>query len=222
MARIRTIKPDFWTDEKIVKLSPLARLLFIGLWNFVDDEGRMEFSLLGMKLKILPLESTDCSGEFGEIRGNELITQYEVNGKSYICVNGFEKHQKIDKRSLSRLPAPPNSPEFPRIPPTEGKGRDQGREEEGKDKKYIFTGKKVKLTQADFEKFSKTYHAIPDLRAELEAADNFYHGKGEEKWFMALGGWLNNSHQKYISRQNPPKKYQKSISPHVSVIGGSA
>lgn len=30
MARIRTIKPDFWTDEKLVKLSMEARLFFIG------------------------------------------------------------------------------------------------------------------------------------------------------------------------------------------------
>ena len=30
MARIRTIKPDFWTDEKVVELSAFARLLFIG------------------------------------------------------------------------------------------------------------------------------------------------------------------------------------------------
>ena len=32
MPRIRTIKPEFWTDEKIIELSLPARLLFIGLW----------------------------------------------------------------------------------------------------------------------------------------------------------------------------------------------
>ena len=39
MARIRTIKPEFWTDEKVVTLPFEARLLFIGMWNFCDDEG---------------------------------------------------------------------------------------------------------------------------------------------------------------------------------------
>lgn len=33
MARIRTIKPEFWTDEKIVECSFEARLMFIGMFN---------------------------------------------------------------------------------------------------------------------------------------------------------------------------------------------
>ena len=39
MARIRTIKPQFWDDLKIGRLSRDARLLYIGLWNFADDLG---------------------------------------------------------------------------------------------------------------------------------------------------------------------------------------
>ena len=41
MARIRTIKPEFFTSEDIVALSPLARLLFIALWCEADREGRL-------------------------------------------------------------------------------------------------------------------------------------------------------------------------------------
>ena len=39
MARIRSIKPQFWTSEQIADCSSNARLLFIGLWNFCDDCG---------------------------------------------------------------------------------------------------------------------------------------------------------------------------------------
>ena len=28
-----------WTSEQIVECSPIARLLFIGMWNFCDDGG---------------------------------------------------------------------------------------------------------------------------------------------------------------------------------------
>jgi hypothetical protein len=41
MARIRTIKPEFWTDEKIVECSFEARLMFIGMFNFADDKGNL-------------------------------------------------------------------------------------------------------------------------------------------------------------------------------------
>jgi len=39
MARIRTIKPDFWRDESLAMVSPEACLLAIGLLNHCDDEG---------------------------------------------------------------------------------------------------------------------------------------------------------------------------------------
>ena len=82
MARIRTIKPDFWTDEKIVELSPLARLLFIGLWNFADDDGRMPYSTTRIKLQILPADAADISALLGEIRGKLLIDVYVVDNTS--------------------------------------------------------------------------------------------------------------------------------------------
>ncbi len=39
MARIRSIKTEFWTAEQVMECSPIARLLFIGMWNFCDDGG---------------------------------------------------------------------------------------------------------------------------------------------------------------------------------------
>ena len=40
MARIRSIKPEFWDNQYLKQLSSLARLTFIGLWSQADDEGR--------------------------------------------------------------------------------------------------------------------------------------------------------------------------------------
>lgn len=134
MARIRSIKPEFWTDEKIVELSAYARLMFIGLWNFCDDSGRMTYSPKRIKMQIFPADPIDCSELLGEIRGASLIDVYVIDGVEYLAIKGFDKHQKIDKRTASKLPPPPNSPEFPRIPPTEGKGVEgKGKEGNGGD-----------------------------------------------------------------------------------------
>lgn len=38
--RIRTVKPEYWTDGKIKRLSDSCALFYIALWNFCDDEGK--------------------------------------------------------------------------------------------------------------------------------------------------------------------------------------
>jgi len=110
MARIRTIKPDFWTDEKIVELSAFARLLFIGLWNFADDEGRMVCSPKRIKMQILPADPADSPRLLDELSGAKLIERYVVDGIEYLEINNFARHQKIDKRFPSKLPKKPKFP----------------------------------------------------------------------------------------------------------------
>jgi hypothetical protein len=133
MARIRSIKPDFWTDEKIVELSAFARLLFIGLWNFADDDGRMVYSPKKIKMQVFPADNLDISELFEEIRRESLISVYVVDGVEYLQIKNFALHQKIDKRTTSKYPTPPKSPkipptspDFPQIPTTdmEGNGRE--------------------------------------------------------------------------------------------------
>lgn len=214
MARIRSIKPEFWTDEKVVALSPLARLLFIGLWNFCDDYGRMEFSLRRIKLQILPSDPTDCSGEFGEIRREGLVQDYEVDGKHYLQIVHFEKHQKVDRRSSSRIPPPPpNSPESRRVPPNsspggEGKGREKEKEEGRPAREYQFRGQVIRLTAEQIAGWEKTYHGIPDLTAELWAIDAKFAADPPPDWYGKLSGWLNQKHQKLLEgkreKDRPP------------------
>lgn len=206
MARIRSIKPDFWTDEKVVELSAFARLLFIGLWNFADDEGRMAYSPKKIKMQIFPADTLDISELFGEIRGENLVEIYSVDNTEYLQITHFSKHQKIDKRTPSKLPPNPDSPpESPRIPTTEGKGREEDKEEESK---YRFAGVIVKLKDSDYSQLKRTYSGIPDFDAELDAADKQYQQEKPGNWFIALGNRLNARHQGLLSRQpqNKPRK----------------
>ncbi len=152
MTRIRTIKPEFWTDEKVVELSAFARLLFIGIWNFCDDEGRMVYSPRRIKMQIFPADALDIEALFDELTANGLVQVYGTSGSRYLQVRGFARHQKIDKRSASRLPPPPDfteslrsqppypkPAESPRIPPPEGKGM-EGKGEEGIDSEADASG----------------------------------------------------------------------------------
>jgi len=111
MARIRTIKPEFWTDKKIIRLSRDARLFFIGLWNFADDNGVLEADPLQLKAWIFPVDPDigieEIEKFLAELEKLELIKIYEINGTSYIWIKNFSKHQKIDRPRKSNLPLPP-------------------------------------------------------------------------------------------------------------------
>jgi len=100
MARIRTVKPEYWSSEQVMACTRNSRLLFIGLWNFADDCGRLADSAKSIKAQIFPgdddVSSESVRGMLDELSGNGLLMKYEVEGKAYIEITGW-KHQRIDK-----------------------------------------------------------------------------------------------------------------------------
>lgn len=130
MARIRTIKPEFFTSEDIVELSPLARLFYIGLWCEADREGRLAWKAKTFKLRYLPADDCDLEALSAELTEAGLVEIYEVDGKQYAEIPSFTRHQVINNReSASEIPARV-ADACPRVK-AEGK---EGREgKEGKD-----------------------------------------------------------------------------------------
>jgi hypothetical protein len=108
VARIRTIKPEFPQSETIGSLSRDARLLFIQLWTIVDDEGRARAASRMLASLLYPYDD-DAVGLIGawldELELASCIRRYEVDGSRYLEITQWRKHQKIDKPSVSKLPA---------------------------------------------------------------------------------------------------------------------
>ena len=104
MARIRTIKPEFFTSEDIVNLSPLARLLYIAIWCEADKEGRLAWKPVTFKLRYFPGDSCDIQAMCKEIIDGGLVKLY---GEGLAVVPSFKAHQHINPReSDSQLPEP--------------------------------------------------------------------------------------------------------------------
>lgn len=137
MARIRTIKPEFWTSEQVLECSPIARLLFIGMWNFCDDGGNTVDSERTLKAQVFPaddISASDVRRLLDELSSNGLIVKYSNENKDFLHVTGW-KHQKIDRPTLKHPPFPgydsrSNRRDIVEPSPPEGKGR-EGKGEEG-------------------------------------------------------------------------------------------
>ena len=112
--RIRSIKPEFWRSEDIADLTVEDRLLFIGLWSYVDDNGVGIDRLADVCADLFALDlERDPPETFARVsRGLQnlseagRIVRYTVEGKSYLHITNWSKHQRIDKPNKARYPHP--------------------------------------------------------------------------------------------------------------------
>ena len=112
--RIRSIKPEFWRSEDISSLDIPDRLLFIGLWSYVDDNGvgqdresLVAADLFADDLSRDPRETlARVSGGLERLSEAGRIVRYTVDGRAYLAVTNWERHQRIDKPNKPRYPLP--------------------------------------------------------------------------------------------------------------------
>nr|WP_282564193.1 DnaT-like ssDNA-binding domain-containing protein [Providencia rettgeri] len=106
MARIRTIKPTFWTDEDMADISEAACLLAIGLLNYADDEGYFNANPKLIKAAVFPIRETSGSIPvlLQELSNCGYISLFSAqDGKRYGLINNFTKHQVVNKKTPSKI-----------------------------------------------------------------------------------------------------------------------
>lgn len=105
MARIRTVKPEFFRhellqelEEKHGKLKPM--LVFAGLWTLCDKNGNFEWKPRLIKLDILPFITFNIDDTLNILNTSGFIVKYESDGKIYGHIPTFEEHQRISGKEL--------------------------------------------------------------------------------------------------------------------------
>ena len=112
MARIRTIKPEFWRSPDIAELTFFERLLFIGLWNLADDEGRGVYSPAAIAADLFLTEFslnphgviTDIERGFMKYSKQGMVAVYEAENREFYQVLRWSEHQRVNRPSKSKIP----------------------------------------------------------------------------------------------------------------------
>lgn len=180
MARIRTIKPEFPQSESMGKVSREARLLFLLLFTVVDDGGRTRAASRLLASLLYPYDEDApnlITRWLDELESQGCIQRYLSEESSYLQITKWRDHQKIDKPTPSKLPAPPTIRE---ASPTaredsrsvvvgSGSGSGSGREGNGR------------------EGSGREDSSLADS-AEYERAirEKYPEGKNSANWIMAL------------------------------------
>jgi len=115
MARIRTIKPEFFTSPDTARVSHAARLLYIAMWSWADDYGRGEMNILQLRAFAFPEEDRWLDSELQSL-GKEFqslckevvdgfgLHVYKHRGRSFYQIPSWDSHQKTQRKASSKIP----------------------------------------------------------------------------------------------------------------------
>jgi hypothetical protein len=130
MARIRTIKPEFATDEKLAKVSRDARLTFVLCITQADDDGLLPGNHRQLLASLYPLDDAvtyarlagwlEELADLGRLRWRET-----VDGSPILEIVNWSSHQKVDHKGKSLIlphlkPVPEDGANVSRAPREDG------------------------------------------------------------------------------------------------------
>lgn len=110
MARIRTIKPQFWDSPGTARASLRARLFFIAMWNWADDWGIGVASPKQIIAFAFPNDDEVTAADFPtlakEVADCFDVVFYTVAGRPYYCIPSWDEHQRTERKSKRSNPGP--------------------------------------------------------------------------------------------------------------------
>jgi hypothetical protein len=114
VARIRSLKPEAFESETLAKVSVDAERTLFGLTTIVDDRGRIADKPAQINGNLWSMRgghtSADLDGELEQlVKADALLCRYTgCDGKRYMHLVSWDRHQKIDHPSRTRIPRCPH------------------------------------------------------------------------------------------------------------------
>lgn len=103
---------SLWSNEEFAKLSPNAKLLYLGTITFADDDGRLKGNSAILRSQVFPLQPEITVEEvrkwLNEVVRVGLVTHYKSEDKYFIQHPNWTKYQLLrsDRKKESNLPPP--------------------------------------------------------------------------------------------------------------------
>jgi hypothetical protein len=182
MARIRTIKPEFFTHEALYEAEvesglPL-RVAFAGLFTQADRDGRFKWSPRQLKLGCLPYDDVDFSRVLHALVTRGFVKKYEINSVVYGLIPSFKDHQMFNnKEKASSLPEPVEFIELARDDHASitresfSQGERKGKERKGKEREQEGKGINCPAAPNNFDELGFDPSVENDFQKETQTTD---------------------------------------------------
>ncbi|TFD74714.1 hypothetical protein [Cryobacterium fucosi] len=108
MARIRSIKPEFWDSPGTARASLRGRLFFIAMWNWADDWGVGDANPKRLVGFAFPNDDDVSAADFPTLRDEVAdcfdVQFYEVDGRQYYSIPSWDEHQRTERKAKRTNP----------------------------------------------------------------------------------------------------------------------
>jgi hypothetical protein len=227
----RVVRGEINTSGSLSRVSPEADLTFRALIVAVDDFGRFDARPGILKATLFPLRAAFTPEKImrwvHELAEEGCIDLYEVDGRPFLALTGWEKHRGTSRRSgkpkYPEKQASGKSPEIreaPGNPPVNresGVGNRESRVESSAagaaatptPRKAKRTGAPEALGEEDLERLALWCEAkhralLPRLPDLVDACLTFHRGKGNvaADWYATCQTWIRNEAEQ---RFGPPR-----------------
>lgn len=223
MARIRTVKPEFWEDEAMSLIPMQARLLFIGTWNFADDQGVISSSIKYLKAKIFPYDDSLREHQVKTwvdlLVNARMLIPFDFDLKSYYYIRTFKKHQLIDKRytkfivpekivaeklagiDLEQITTLPHS-EHKVITRSKGSVK-EGEEDVYKDNEIVRSFKHLKITFEENKKILELGYSQKQINQIYDNIENYKKNSNYTSLYLTAINWLKKDFPNVVANSCP-------------------
>jgi hypothetical protein len=137
MARIRSIKPEYWADQDLAEqVSRDARLLYIGLWNLADEHSRLRGDPRFIKGQVFPYDDdlgpAEVEALLDELAAAEKVVRFRAASGTYVFLPNLAEHQRLEPSKVATKLPGPDDPGSVLLPPKTTIGPDAYESRAGK------------------------------------------------------------------------------------------
>lgn len=196
----RIIKESVCTSDNLDSLSWFEEVVFYRLIVHCDDYGRMDARPAILRSRLFPLKTvTDkqITNAIQSLRSADIIDLYEVDGRSYLQMRKWDKHQQV-RAKKSKYPSPDegcyqmisNDIKCPRNPIQSNPNTNPIQSESNaRAKKAYGEFKNVLLTDAELEKLRAEH---TDADEAIEFLSEYIERKGykAKSHYLTLKKWV--------------------------------
>lgn len=208
MARIRTVKPEHWSDKELVNISLQAHLLWIATWNFSDDEGIFENDPVLIKSNVFP-RRTDVRVEqvsqwLDQLVKARFIVPFNFKNEGYYMHRTFKAHQRIDKPQASKIPESLRKSVFQEHSKNDPRTVGSVKESIGEDSKVKGEYRRfahLSITNESFESLKELGFTKKEIDDILDSIENYKANIKYKSLFMTAKKWLEKDKEKNSAKK---------------------